>query len=300
MFSKLIRKPFLRNIFVATFLLGTILVTPACWQRYNPTQWLRLTSNIHEVKNLHLLEQEIPKLDEHSLVIFDIDDTLVIAENGFGSRHNKKGFAIWYPLYEKLRKAISRDKLKVLLSRMDVESQLIDKNVIHLIDLIKKQNAKVCALTLAFTGKCGDEEHNEEHRFQTLQKLGIDFRSSFPEYESFTLSELVTEDSVPMFHKGILLTAYSTKGQTLTVFLNTINWWPNKIIFIDDRIEKLEDVARIAKEKNIEFLGLHYLATEDLPCDVDPKVAEFQMNYLLEHEQWVGEEKAKELMKEEK
>jgi|SaaInlLV_10m_DNA_2_1039722.scaffolds.fasta_scaffold00501_4 hypothetical protein len=278
-----------KNLFISTFIAGIILATPACWQRYN----------IHKVKDLHLLEQEIPALDEHSLVIFDIDETLIEAENLFCSNVNKKAKSIWYPLYEKARKEISsRDKQRILWRRaaMALESTLIDVKVLQLIEQIKKQKTKVCALTKCSTGKREEQKSLEESRFDDLKKLGIDFRTSFPEHELFTLSELVTEDSVPMFYKGILLTAHSTKGKTLTAFLNTIHWWPKRIIFVDDKIENLEDVALVAKEKNIPFLGLHYLAAEDMPCDVDPKVAAFQIDYLMEHEQWINEDEAKEEM----
>ena len=291
--QKMIAQAKYKNLFTYLFVSLTLLVAPACLER----------SNIHEVKNLILLEQVVPSLDENSLVIFDVDETLIEAENLWRSDVNKKAKSIWYPLYQKIHKTVSsRDKKRVLFSRMGMalKPMLIDKNVPQIINQIKKQDTKVLALTKFFPGKFGDMKNSEEHRFQELKKLGIDFSSSFPQYISFEMPELSDKKPAPVFHKGIVPTSHCTKGETLVGFLNKINWWPNRIIFIDDKIENLKEVAQIAKEKNIDFLGLHYRAAEDLPCTVDPEVAEFQINYLIKHEQWMGEEQAKEFMREEK
>jgi len=278
-----------KNLFTYLFVSLTLLVTPACLER----------SNIHEVKGLILLEQAIPSLDENSLVIFDVDETLIEAENLWRSDVNKKAKSIWYPLYQKIHKTVSsRDKKRVLFSRMAMALKpiLIDKTVPQIIDQIKKQDTKMLALTKFFPGKFGDMENSEEHRFQELKKLGIDFSSSFPQYTSFEMPELSDKKPAPVFHKGVIPTSHCTKGEALVGFLNRINWWPTRIIFIDDKIENLKEVAQIAKERNINFLGLHYRAAENLPCTVDQEVAEFQINYLIEKEEWISEDKAKEEM----
>ena len=107
MFSKLIQKSFLKNVLISILLACTILVIPACFERYN----------IHEVHNLEMLKEEISSLDENSLVIFDMDDTLIFAEDFFGSSVNKKAFDTWYPLHEKLRKQISQKKFDGLMHK---------------------------------------------------------------------------------------------------------------------------------------------------------------------------------------
>ena len=47
MFSKLIQKSFLKNVLISILLACTILVIPACFERYN----------IHEVHNLEMLKE---------------------------------------------------------------------------------------------------------------------------------------------------------------------------------------------------------------------------------------------------
>ena len=289
-------------------LLVPISLLPACLpERYA----LQPKSDIKKVYNLDLLKKEIKNLDENSLVIFDVDQTLFVSEGHRDNFANKKAQAIWRPLFDKLRRCTKAEGNNYLRHEMFFNSKRIplDENIASIIETIKESKAKVIALTMAATGEIDSFGRLEILRFTDLKSLGIDFSNTFKEFQDLKLFELYyhgesseSKDDPhfsrhPVFYKGILLTAWYKKGEILRTFLDKVNWWPKKIIFIDDRLKYLKSVKKIAQERNIDFLGLEYRAAEVAPVDIEPKIAEFQMYYLMKDRKWISENEAKKIMK---
>ncbi|MFC1843137.1 DUF2608 domain-containing protein [Candidatus Dependentiae bacterium] len=261
-------------------------------------------SKIHKVKNLDLLAKEIKNLNKDSLVIFDVDNTLIVAENGFNNHVSDKFKKVWKPLVKKINNSVKPEKFKVLLSRMSMgtKSMLVDEKVLSIIKEIKNKKSKILALTKYIPGKFGDIDRGDIYRFKTLKSVGIDFGSYFPNYDRIVLKELVhkVKKTSPVFYNGALMTDRFTKGQALKVFLNKIKWWPKKIVYVDDDLKFLQEVKKIAEKKGIEFLGLHYRGAEYIPCNIDPNIAKFQVDNLIKTGQWIGEDQAKKLMEKKK
>ena len=79
-----------------------------------------------------------------------------------------------------------------------------------------------------------------------------------------------------------------------------MQWYPKKVVFIDDSIGYLESVEQVLNEMGIDFIGFHYMEGEELPCTLDNKVAEFQFRYFAENVKWLSDDQAKEMMKNKK
>ena len=259
--------------------LSLLLFLPACFERYN----------IHEVHNLEMLKEKIPSLNEHSLVVFDVDDTLLVSDTRILSMGNDNARALWLPLYQRLNKGIGNERFRYLFSKVWVglTQELVDPQMPAVINAIKEMGAKVIVLTSSDTGKLGVIVNCEEFRKKELKKFGLDFSTSFSEYEHLNLPDPSGEDKKPVFYRGILCTDQVDKGTVLDEFFKAINWKPINIIHLDDGYKHVVSVAQIAQKRGIEFLGLHYHGATDLPCDIEPEVAQFMLKHLFEHEEWL-------------
>ena len=54
--------------------------------------------------------------------------------------------------------------------------------------------------------------------------------------------------------------------------------------------------SKYARLDSIPFQGFVYLGAEYVPGELSKELAEFQLNYLVEHEDWITEEQALLLM----
>lgn len=94
--------------------------------------------------------------------------------------------------------------------------------------------------------------------FNQLKKLP-------PKPFTFTPFQLCTSELTlslkkrPAYYKqGILFCCYNNKGEALATFLDALNLKPTKIIFIDDKENNIQNVAKAMESRNIPFVGLRY------------------------------------------
>jgi hypothetical protein len=145
-----------------------------------------------------------------------------------------------------------------------------------LIKCLQDKKIRTIALTAAPAGKLGAIESMADWRIDELKKMGFNFFLAFPEIQFLEFPKKVDKEFHPIFKSGILFSSKHPKGDILKQFLMTIHWIPSKVVFIDDRLEYLQSAENAMKEMGIDFTGLHYLAAEKLPCDLNEKLAEFQ------------------------
>jgi hypothetical protein len=93
-----------------------------------------------------------------------------------------------------------------------------------------------------------------------------------------------------VFYKGLFMTGSFNKSDVLRAFLKTEN--PTEIVLIDDREEMLADAVGECQAEGIPFLGILFKGIERISGNPDPKVAEFQQDYLLKHAEWLEDEDA--------
>ena len=92
----------------------------------------------------------------------------------------------------------------------------------------------------------------------------------------------------------------SIKGSVLGAFLDRTPWEPDLVIFFDDSMKRVEQVAEEMKKRNIPFYGYYYKGADFVSGELDKEVAAFQLNYLVEHEKWLSEEEARALIAQQK
>lgn len=256
---------------------------------------VQLFATITETANLQPLEKLIPQLDEHSLVLFDVDETLIIPED-----------VILRPCAKEQAEKLTKDILEntkfvrkgkykdgYLLSKVFSKMKfiIIDPTVLSLIQQLQQKGVKTIAFTAMQTGPFGVIPNMENWRIQQLHALGIDFSSAFPNHP-YTALKTTIKGPNPLFKQGVLATDNVPKGTVLKTFLDIIRWKPTKVVFIDNSLANLKTVETALGELKIDFIGFHYTAANTYPCQVDLKLAEIQFRHLAEFGEWLRDSEA--------
>lgn len=250
-----------------------------------------LGAQIIEAPKLEIIDSQLDKIDSNTLIAIDVDYTLLVPVDQV-----LKPQAQTYlnQFIEERMKKLPPEKGAYLSSKALLKSKmaLVNKNIIPLLEKIKKKGAKAIAFTAMNTGRYGLIESMEDWRYEQLKAFGLDFGDFFG-FHTFTHFE--GQDTNPLIKKGILCAADYPKGKVLKSFLEQVNFKPSKIIFIDDRRDFIESVENEITET--ELLSFHYTESSHLPFAFDEEIASFQLNYLLEEEEWLSDEEAKKLFK---
>ncbi len=276
------------------FLFSVLLFVCGCNEKATSTQ----KTNIHTVKTLDILKNEINNLNENSLVIFDVDETLITPVDNFFHMKSWWQKFLFCLDYVWLTWDFRFDEKFIWYynyALFNCKWRLVGEETPQLIKDLQRKGVTVVALTGCITGEHGNIPVVEDWRINQLKKFGIDFSSAFPKNNYFVLDEKF-ESPFPVFKDGIIFanicpkTASRTKAPVLIEFLEKINFKPNKIIFVDDGLKYLEETADEMKRLDIPFIGLHYIDADKFLTDVDMKVARKQLRNLIHNRKWLDDE----------
>lgn len=197
----------------------------------------------------------------HSLVIFDINETLLLAQDEiFQSLHKYQRLALLYELEETYSKEVVKQFWAYL--RLKTHRDLIDPRAVGLIQNLQAKNIKVIALTTSGMGLLNESLCLEDWKLKILKGFGIDFSQAFPERSSLKFHYLLTKhpSRYPGFKNGIIFTCGLSKGLVLSLVLKKLDYKPEAIFFVDDKLKNLLSVEEVCKKLNIPFVGCHYTA----------------------------------------
>lgn len=245
---------------------------------------------IIETNDLQRIEQTIYQLDENSLVIFDVDATLIVANDSILS---PKGWEYFKEFQSKYITPLSRAAVLNSISHLQARVSLVDRKILQIIDFLKLKTIKSIALTAIPTGKFGIIPNAEKWRVKQLNDLNIDFSWSFPSTQAIYFTQFTGKDAFPVFEQGILASAQHPKGEVLIKFLQYMQWKPSKVIFVDDQMDPIQSIESELSKQNIPVISFHYTGALEKSKKLDRDLADFQLNHLIENEQWLSDDEAK-------
>jgi hypothetical protein len=235
------------------------------------------------------MENYFQDVDETTLIAFDVDQTLIVARDALFYDPDAEEF-----LFDFVKKHKAGGKNITAFGSIvytSLNPRLLDPSVPQFIHTLKSKKPKVLALTAMNTGSYGEIPSLQELRFYQLLELGIRFDDSsftnfyeFPEYGSL--------NDMPLFHRGVLFSAGTPKGQVLLAFLKKADFKPNKVIFVDDKKSWVEEMENSLNAQGIDNLCIHLRQIEKFG-KFDPAVAEYQLNTLIREKKWLSDEEAK-------
>lgn len=218
-------------------------------------------SKIVRTEDMHAFQEMTENAGPHSLVIFDINETILLAnEPIFQSLHKYQRLALQYELEETYSKDVVHQFWGYL--RLQTRRELIDPGVVDIIKSLQARNVKVIALTTSGMGPLNKDLSLEDWKLDILKGFRVDFSKAFPEKPCLYFKYLPTKhpDRYPGFKEGILFTCGLSKGLLLSLFLKALDYKPDAIFFVDDKLKNLLAVEEVCKKLNIPFMGCHYTA----------------------------------------
>jgi len=217
----------------------------------------------------------LPYITENTVIIFDLDDTVFRMPSMLGND-------AWFQHHVDLKrtKGLTYNEstqdvlLTYLLLQYFSELELIDEKTTELITDLQRQQLPVMALTTRCLALA-------EHTKKELHRLGVHFSFSCPWPHDIDLG--ITHAS--KYTDGIIFGANNHKGKLLNQFFEKTDFWPKKVIFLNDKLSNLKPVEEQMEKIGIEFVGLRYAAEDDRKKQFDAQVAE---SLLYEYKKKLG------------
>ncbi len=238
---------------------------------------------ITEAKTASEVTSLLEDVPQDSTIFVDIDDTIIAPiSNSFRIHHSKdfiSGIKARPEDYTNPEEIVSNWRLqrKVIL---------IDNDWIAVLDKLKK-SYPVYGLTAMDSGRCGKIDSMEQWRSDELQGLGVVFT------QNKIIQELKADAGYkvdPVFYDGIFFTGKASKGDTIKLFDEALS--VKFIVFIDDRLDHIQNVEEFCKHNDIGFLGIHFTGAKFVSGTYDSELAAFQKQYLIEHGKWLEDDEA--------
>lgn len=233
---------------------------------------------LYTAKEVADLAEELPKT---GIILLDVDDTLItpkaslfrIAPGELSAVDLIKQNPQTYPNFKDI----------VSKWRAARKTMLVDSQWPAIIKEMKKTHP-VYALTKMDIGQFGVIESMEKWRHDELKSFGFEF------------SPLnISENKIASCYDGIIMTGSYSKQETLKQYIHLLNS-PTHIIFVDDKLQYLEEVASFCDEHNIEYIGVHFCGVEKFKPHINPEIAIFQKKLLLNNEKWLEDEEVEKLI----
>ncbi|MBS0621677.1 MAG: DUF2608 domain-containing protein [Verrucomicrobia bacterium] len=255
-----------------------------------------LEARILETSDLTLFEQHLVDCDQRSLVLFDVDNTLIFPKDQVVRSSARK---VW--------KKHAQDTIEnpavygqehwnepYFFGQMltQAEFEIVDPRVVELIHSLQQREIKTIAFTRMSAGSLGSIPSMEDWRIGHLKSYDIDFSPAFPLLHEMKTASLAPSGRSAVFKQGVLCANVQDKGPVLVAFLDCVGWRPSRVFFLDDRLDYLQSVETSLEGTGIEFIGFHYTAVEQLPSYLDEEVARYQLTHLAQTGLWLSDEEA--------
>lgn len=220
-----------------------------------------------------------------TLIILDIDDTLIIpsqmlgSDRWFESRHAEHKRA---GLPGALEKTIAEWTAVRYLTKM----KAVEEETEQLVRGWQEQGIAVMALTI-------QGFPTAHHTQNQLKANGFDLTKTAP----VSSNHVFESDSLGLHYRdGILFAGGRSKGKALSVLCKKGHYHPKKIVFIDDKEVPLREVEEFAKENEVEYFGLRYAYADKHKSEYRDDIAEIQFTHST-FRRLLSDEEAAELLR---
>jgi FMN phosphatase YigB (HAD superfamily) len=263
-------------------------------------------SEFIEITSITQAENTLRQADQNTLVVFDIDQTLIDPAMKCGQpryQQNKifQKYRAELEQYLAERRKIDPFYGEIFESKIWQSSfELVEPKTLDIIKSLQARGIKIVALTSTQPGRFGIVDRMDIERSRNLKSVGIDFSTSFKD-QGVELKGLKPYiGNYPTYYKGIIcpaLNAGNTKGTALIAFFDAIKWTPKKVIFFDDSKNNVISVADEMRAHAIPCVAFLYRAAFIPAKDsLDESLVRFQMDYLRKHDTVLTDEEAAAMM----
>lgn len=211
-----------------------------------------------ELREIASIKEIQPKLEPGTLVVFDVDNTLLQPAGNLGSDQ-------WY---DYLIKAIARDDAKLTPEQAEAKAGAVWSRTLAAVTpvpveglepafvaAIQKRGLKVMALTAREPG-------HAEVTFKQLKAAGYDLAANAPYGKEYRRKD------GGLYSRGVYLAGEGDKGVFLAGFLKAAGLKPKAVVFVDDKLHHAKAVDAALAAAGIPVAAFRY-------GGADAKVAAF-------------------------
>ncbi|MBU6184029.1 MAG: DUF2608 domain-containing protein [Rickettsiales bacterium] len=223
-----------------------------------------IASHFVTTHRLSEFKHAIAAASKNTLVIFDVDNVLVMPTDEYTLGRNSYRTELW----NKLKFKWSKEELKNIESAAIKRSEvtLVDPSIGAILEDLHARQIPTIALTSINTGRYGVIECWEDLQIARLNKCGISFSCTTP-FADVPVTNVINNKGVtirPVCKSGVIVTDNTDKGEVLKHFLQIHNYFPKTIVFIDDKLDNILSLKEMSKACGINFYGFHYTAVQSM------------------------------------
>ncbi|MBT3394395.1 MAG: DUF2608 domain-containing protein [Waddliaceae bacterium] len=227
-----------------------------------------LSADIIEMPHM---EELVEYVNDDTLVVFDIDNTIAIPVQTLGCDH-------WFfPHYQEYcdsgmgkEEALTKALLEWMAIQSVSEVTLVEEGIDDVIVDLQTRDVAVMAMTTRGHWL----ELATRHQ---LSSLGVDIAKTSPS----TATMFFSLERPVMLSDGVIFTNNTHKGNALFTVLDSIEYSPASVIFINDKASDLAMVADSCEARGVPFIGLRYGYTDEAVNNVDMGVAGVQFERFI-------------------
>lgn len=253
-----------------------------------PQDEIRTISSYAEV------EHELTSLDSSSLVLWDIDGSLIAGPDMLTRGMNVpqdfktqleeqfpacRDFEYWLRVYSKLW--------------VKAERMLIEPTVVTTIKQLQANGCTVLGFTAMFTSNNEVVGSLPAWRYSMLKNLGIEFSANHANHVFDQLAE--QRGTYPVLHNGLIVTNMQPKGQALGAFLDKYGAGYNEVVFFDDELRYLLQVQEECARRKLPCRLFHYKGMENFPGVWNTERALKQIAILINEDCWISDQEMDQL-----
>ena len=205
---------------------------------------------IIESNDIHAILPHVYDTHHHKeiLVVFDIDNTIGEIKDGFGGDE-------WFSalLTERIKHGTHIDTAvaEILPLYFQIQATLWLEPVQECTPKLISFLQDIDIATMALTARSFPLM---QRTMEQLTNMEIDFTRNSLSNKNINL----TLRDVAHYRDGVIFSGQNNKGELLVKFFETIGYHPQKVIFIDDKLKYVEQVAAAMEQANIPFVGIRY------------------------------------------
>lgn len=230
----------------------------------------------NEVLELDSFEDVIKHVTADSFVLCDLDNTLIEANQLLGSVQWADQFTERLIASGEPQKFADELVHQLWLQMLPtIPMRLVDPLAPQIIQQIQAIGAKIIGLTARFP-----KEATFTH--PQLAKFDIQFSNLFPTKKL---------DHTPfLFENGILFSGWiNEKSDALKELLKELDFFPEKIVFIDDKLSHVLDIKQAAAALNIECVGIRFSKADKRVQEYNQEIVDIQWKWFP---QFISDEQA--------
>ncbi|MFY9590281.1 DUF2608 domain-containing protein [Rickettsia endosymbiont of Halotydeus destructor] len=250
-----------------------------------------MITKITKVHDFKEIAENIEQANHNSLVLFDIDDVVVMDTDEYRLTHDYRK-----ELFNKIEKRLSKQQCELLISVIlkDRKARFVNPDIINIFDVLKQNKIPTMGLTKLATGKFGIIEDMIEWRIKELNELGVNFAGLTPLDDEILIKDFDAGYGVPTLKEGVIYTAEYDKGSVLEYILREKNYCPKSIIFIDDILENLESLQKMCNDLQINYYGFEFTGSAIIPePDLDEQLEQIRFEILEKEYRWLTDKELK-------